>query len=319
MRRSGGWVWLVAAGLLIAAGAPAPATAAAKAEITAPRQLERLTVEVDGHPVRVWARRGARPRGAVLFVHGRTWSARPNFDLDTPSGSMSILKAFADRGFAAYALDLRGYGGTPRDASGWLGPNRAATDVKVVLNWIARREGAKPALVGYSRGAQVAFLTAQTYPQSLALVVLYGYSLDPERNFPPQPAVPTILRTPNTLAAAASDFIVPGATRPEVVAAYAKAAVAADPVRTDWGHEDEFNVLDPKMVTVPLMLLQGAADPLVKPAGAARVFAGLGHDSRAWVMLPGSDHAAHLEERTHKAWIGAIVDFIESNRSMAVQ
>lgn len=319
MRRSGGWVWLVAAGLLIAAGAPAPATAAAKAEITAPRQLERLTVEVDGHPVRVWARRAAQPRGAVLFVHGRTWSARPNFDLETPSGSMSILKAFADRGFAAYALDLRGYGETPRDASGWLGPNRAATDVKVVLNWIARREGAKPALVGYSRGAQVAFLTAQTYPQSLELVVLYGYSGDPDIKSPPQSADPPQLRAPTTPAAAVSDFIVPDAARPDVVAAYARTAVAADPVRTDWGHEDEFNVLDPKKVTVPLMLLQGAADPGVKPAGSARVFNSLGHGSRAWVVLPGSDHVAHLEERTHKAWIGAIVDFIASNRSMAVQ
>ena len=29
------------------------------------------------------------------------------------------------------------------------------------------------------------------------------------------------------------------------------------------------------------------------------------------------DHAAHLEDRTHGAWIDAIVDFIESNRATA--
>ena len=229
MSRLGGWAWIAAAGLMLLASAPVVATPASKAAATSERPLEQLTVQVDGHPIRVWARRAAKPRGAVLFVHGRTWSARPNFDLHTSSGSMSVLQAFADRGFSAYAVDLRGYGETPRDGSGWLGPTRAADDVKGTLDWIARREGTKPALVGYSRGAQVAFLTAQTYPQSLGLVVLYGYSLDPERRFPPQPAVPTILRAPTTLAAAASDFIVPGAARPEVVAAYAKAAVAADP------------------------------------------------------------------------------------------
>lgn len=309
MKRSGGWVWLAVLALLLTV--PAPALAAG------PRPLVQLTVTADSHPLRVWARRAVRPKGAVLFVHGRTWSARPNFDLTTPSGSMSILQAFADRGFAAYAIDLRGYGETPRDASGWLSPDRAAADVKAALDWIARREGTRPALVGYSRGSQVAALTAQTYPQSLELVVLYGFPGDPDLKLPPQPAVPTIPRAPTTLEAAASDFIVPGAARPEVVSAYAKAAVTADPVRADWGHEDEFNVLDPKKIIVPLMLLQGAADPVVRPAGSARLFTGLGHDARAWVVLPGSDHAAHLEDRTRAAWIGAIVDFIESNRKTA--
>jgi len=309
MTRFGGWAWLAVVGLLITADAPAQAAK--------PRPLEQLTVAVDGHPMRVWARRPARPMGTVLFVHGRTWSARPNFDLQTPSGSMSILQAFANRGYAAYAIDLRGYGQTPRDASGWLSPDRAASDVKGALDWIAKREGTKPALVGYSRGAMVSFLTAQTYPQSLGLVVLYGYSGDPAVKGPVQPAIPPVLRAPTTLVAAKSDFIVPGAARSEVMEAYAQAAVAADPVRTDWGHEDEFNVLDPTKVTVPLMLLQGAFDPGVKPEGSARVLTGLGNDSRAWVVLPGSDHAAHLEDRTHKAWIGAIIDFIESNRTTA--
>ena len=317
MKRFGGLAWLAAVGLLLAAALPAAAEAAGKAAAVAERPLERLTVTVDGHPIRVWARRPAKAQGAVLFVHGRTWSALPNFDLHPLSGSMSVLQAFADRGYAAYAIDLRGYGETPRDASGWLSPTRAAADVKGALDWIAAREGGKPALVGYSRGSQVSVLTAQTYPQSLSLVVLYGFPGDPELKTPPQPAVPPVLRAPTTLAAAGSDFIVPGAARPEVVAAYQKAAVAADPVRTDWGHEDEFNVVEPGRIAVPLMLLQGVSDPVVRPAGSARFFTGLGHGSRAWVVLPASDHAAHLEDRTHRPWIEAITGFIESNRATA--
>jgi hypothetical protein len=79
-----------------------------------PSDPERLTVQSDGHPIALWARRPAQPKGIVLFVHGRTWSGRPDFDLQVPGMRRSVLQAFAAQGFAAYAVDLRGYG--PRRA-----------------------------------------------------------------------------------------------------------------------------------------------------------------------------------------------------------
>jgi alpha-beta hydrolase superfamily lysophospholipase len=82
-------------------------------------------------------RRPSAPKGAVLFVHGRTWSGRPIFDLQVPGYKRSVLASFAAQGYAAYAVDLRGYGATPRDATGWLTPKRAATDISNVLGWIA--------------------------------------------------------------------------------------------------------------------------------------------------------------------------------------
>src|SRR5207248_1219434 len=42
---------------------------------------QRFTVQADGHPLAVWARIPMMPRRAVLLIHGRTWSARPAFDL----------------------------------------------------------------------------------------------------------------------------------------------------------------------------------------------------------------------------------------------
>ncbi|HEX7780997.1 MAG TPA: hypothetical protein VF424_17235, partial [Vicinamibacterales bacterium] len=55
----------------------APAPAATPAPVSAP---ERFTVQSDGHPLAVWGRRPAGTatvRGAILLVHGRTWSSRP--------------------------------------------------------------------------------------------------------------------------------------------------------------------------------------------------------------------------------------------------
>src|SRR5689334_13841263 len=102
--------------------APAPGPRAAAAAGT--NGPERFTVTSDGHPMAVWARRPPTPKGAVLLVHGRTWSSRPDFDLQVPGMQRSVMMSLAAQGFAAYAVDLRGYGETPRDNTGWLTPKR---------------------------------------------------------------------------------------------------------------------------------------------------------------------------------------------------
>ena len=46
----------------------------------------------------VWARRPATPKGAILLVHGRTWSSRPDFDLQVPGLQRSVLASFVGAG-----------------------------------------------------------------------------------------------------------------------------------------------------------------------------------------------------------------------------
>src|SRR5262245_59025459 len=111
--------------------------AAAKAPAATAPAIERLTVQSDGHPMAVWARKPAAPKGTILLVHGRTWSSRPDFDLQVPGMQRSVLTSLVAQGFAAYAVDLRGYGETPRDRTGWLTPLRAAQDVVNVMTWVA--------------------------------------------------------------------------------------------------------------------------------------------------------------------------------------
>ncbi len=61
--------------LLLALFAANPGLAAEKAE------LQRHTVMADGHPVALWEKSAVRATEAILLVHGRTWSALPDFDL----------------------------------------------------------------------------------------------------------------------------------------------------------------------------------------------------------------------------------------------
>lgn len=210
------------------------------------------------------------------------------------------------QGYAAYALDLRGYGGTPRDASGFLTPERAAADVAAALAVIGNR----PVLFGWSLGSMVSQLVSQRHPELVSGLVLFGYPKDPDSTIEDAAEVTTPARRPTTAKDAAEDFIAPGVISKRAVEAYVKAAVAADPVRTDWRRGVEWNALAPEAVHVPVLLIQAELDPLAKTDAHARLFARLGTSDRQWVVIPKGDHAALLED-TAPRLIAAMRAFID--------
>jgi pimeloyl-ACP methyl ester carboxylesterase len=294
------------------AGTPAPQgppAATPAAPVTPPP--DRFTVQADGHPLAVWARRPATARAALLLVHGRTWSSRPDFDLQVPGLSRSVMAALAARGIAAYAVDLRGYGETPRDATGWLTPRRAAADIAAVLTWIAQQHPGlpPPALVGWSRGAAVSLLAAQMTPSKLSALVLFGFAYDPSLQFADGTVPDTPQMAKNTLESAASDFIAPDVTPRAVVQAFQTQALQADPIMMDLKGDAEFNALKPVRITTPTLLLYGEHDPNVSDEDAGRLFAKLGTHDKRIVELPRADHAAQIED-THDAWVAAVAEFV---------
>lgn len=181
----------------------------------------------DGHPLRLYSRSPTTDRSSsvnnssqnkrsILLLHGRTWSSQPVFDLrtsDSDEKQQSTLQSLAELGFNAYALDLRGFGETPRDDGGYTTPNRCVEDVKCAIDWIARRHdenydkygdndnnealtaaessiamSTKPALLGWSQGALVAQMYAQKHgPATLSDLVLFGTIYDPRVIYPRKP------------------------------------------------------------------------------------------------------------------------------------
>jgi pimeloyl-ACP methyl ester carboxylesterase len=259
----------------------------------------------------VWARKPATPRGVVLLVHGRTWSSRPDFDLQVPGLQRSVMQSLVAQGFAAYAVDLRGYGETPRDATGWLTPRRAAADVLNVVTWVGQQHPTlpKPALVGWSRGAAASMLTAQLAATRISALVLFGFAFDPDLQFADSPAPDKPAMVKNTPESALSDFISPRVTPQAVMQAFAEQAMKADPVLMDLKGDVDFNALKPSRVTVPTLLMFGERDAGVPQPDATKFFAQLATPDKQLVVLPGADHAAQLED-THDAWIAAVVNFL---------
>ncbi len=278
--------------------------------------IKRHSIDADGHPVALWEKSPSQARGAILLLHGRTWSARPNFDLQVPGEDLSLMDGLVEASYAAFAVDLRGYGETPRDETGWLSPDRAARDLREVLERVSllTGPGPRPAIFGWSRGSKVAQLTVQRWPELVSSLVFFGYSptfagaplADGEGDTPPAAA-------PNSADNAASDFITPGSISQSAIDAYVEAAMEADPVRVDWRGAEEWDELDPTQVRVPTLLLHAEFDPIATREQRASLFGALGTADRESIELPGGDHMAFIES-SRPEFLKALVGFLDGRR-----
>jgi len=226
------------------------------------------------------------------------------------------MDGLVEAGYAAFAVDFRGYGQTPRDATGWLTPDRAARDLKAVLEHVqVLTEGIpRPALLGWSRGSKVAQLTVQRWPELVSCLVFFGYSptfggaplADGEGDTPPAAG-------PNSAAVAARDFLTPGSISQAAIDVYVKAAIDADPVRVDWRGASEWDELDPSSVRIPTLLLHAELDPIATPEQRASLFDALGTPDRTAIELRGADHMAFIES-SRRDFLKALVGFMEQHR-----
>ncbi len=260
-------------------------------------QLVRHTVVADGHPIALWEKSAREANESILLVHGRTWSALPDFDLQVEGEDLSLMDGLVEHGYTVYAVDLRGYGETPRDQTEWLTPSRAAEDLAIVLEWISNKQTwrIKPHLFGWSLGSTHSQLLAQRNPGLISSLTLFGYWYDGDETIPADSEEHSLQKIVNTPEAAASDFIVPGSISQKAIDTYVKMALEADPIKVDWKNMDEYNELDPSKVTVPTLILQGEHDPIGPTEKQAKIYTKLGTSHKQWVTVPGGDHAAFME------------------------
>ncbi|MFT7186030.1 MAG: alpha-beta hydrolase superfamily lysophospholipase [Pseudohongiellaceae bacterium] len=283
-----------------------------QSQVLAAPLVEQLVTMDDGHKLTLYSRGAENPTATILLIHGRTWSALPDFDLLTAQEDLSMMNALVKEGMAVYAIDLRGYGKTPRDKSGWNTPERAAKDTSMVLDYIdGRHKALKGTTVfGWSNGSLVAMLTAQKYPEKVKNLVLYGFPIDTEMTFEDSLIGQMPHKKPTTAKAAAEDFIVPGTISKEAIDAYVKAALEADPVRADWNRLSQWNQLDAANILVPTLLLQAEYDPLANQDADALFFKKLATQDKQWVILSNADHAALLESARFRLY-HAVVSFMQ--------
>jgi acylglycerol lipase len=140
--------------------ATSPARAAAPAEV---RELEGRASS--GALELYWrARVPSSPRASLLFVHG----------LAEHSGRyVHVLSHFAERGFAAYAVDYRGHGRSPGRRVHVDDFAEFADDVAAMQGVVRGLHPDRPlVLAGHSQGGLVTLHHALRRPEGLAWIVL---------------------------------------------------------------------------------------------------------------------------------------------------
>ncbi|MDQ3647528.1 MAG: lysophospholipase [Actinomycetota bacterium] len=216
-----------------------------------------------------WGRR--RNTRAVLFIPGSATAAVPAFDL--PFQDYSWMAYLARRGLDAFAVDLTGYGRSPRprmddpcnvgpqSQQELLIPNPLANtcapsypfrlgttqsdldEIDTAVDYIKALRGVEHvSLVGWSLGGQRAGLYAALHPEKVDRLVLYApnYSRTNPSGPPPslpQPGFPTAIRTRsaqvNWAGIGCADQVDPAVRDPLWAS-----VLDNDPVGASWGPEE---------------------------------------------------------------------------------
>lgn len=257
--------------------------------------LLKHTVLSDGHPMALWEKKADSAKGLILLVHGRTWSAVPDFDLQVEGEDLSLMDGMVEQGYSTYAVDLRGYGETPRDSTEWASPNKAAKDILNILNWISvENNNKKVHLFGWSMGSTLSLLATQKNAKDIASLTLFGYWQDLDIKLPETPNI-QLQKSINTAENAASDFITLGSISQKAIDTYVKMALEYDPIRVDWRFVSQYNSIDPSLITTPVLILQGEFDPIGPTERQVKLFTRLKTANKSWVVISGGDHAAFME------------------------
>ncbi len=248
---------------------------------------------------------GDAPRGTILFVHGSSVSATPEFDLQLPGKpAASTMDYFARRGYDTWCVDCEGYGRSDK----WRPVNAdiscGADDLAAASAYILQQRGAPRLLVyGVSSGALRAGLFAQRHPERVQRLALDALVWTGEGS-------PTLAerrkhlaeyrasnRRPIDRAFVRSIFTRdhPGTSDLTVVDAFADAVLALDtsvPTGTYLDMTANLPILDPEKISPPTLLMRGQWDGIASFQDIANFFAKLPNPDRQFVVMPGIAHSS---------------------------
>jgi pimeloyl-ACP methyl ester carboxylesterase len=269
---------------------------------------------------------------AVLFVHGATFGG-DTFDLEIEG--YDWMTQIAERGFAAYYVDLRGYGHSTRPPAMSDPPAKnepfaraeeVVADIADTVDFIRARTGAdKVNLIGWSWGAVTTGMYTAANNDKVDRLVFYAplYS-DEESEWVAEMAAPGNLdemkdvgayRTVNadTIADIWEDQIIPADKaewrEEEVFDTWFETLLTAEPAGTDavrapngvlvdsWEMRHARPVYDAGQIKVPTLVIRAEADKESTLEDALGLFEKLGAEEKVFVTIGGGTHFISLEKR----------------------
>ena len=291
-----------------------------------------LSTHEPGMSLHIRAHEDDPTRLPVLFVHGATYASRL---YDIPHRGASWLRATADAGFAAYALDIRGYGKSrssvmERATAPYARASDAIQDIDDAITWICARHGVETiGLIGGSWGS----ITTALYTSTIGIgrverLVLYApiYAehnpgwhkilADPRDPSRLNPTIGAARLVSEAATRARWDAEMPkGASwRDEAVfQALVQSSMADDPQAENhqpvafrapngtfvdlWEAFNARPLYNPAKVSCPTLLLRGSADPTSTRSDALSLFDRLGAEEKEYLVIANGAHFVSAERR----------------------
>ena len=234
--------------------------------------------------VRSWTPSAAR--AVVVLVHG--FNSHSGYYIRTG-------EELAARGFATYALDLRGRGRSDGDRFYIESMSEFVQDVSTVVSLAKLRHPGRPAfLLGHSAGGVVSCLYALEHQQELAGLICESFAFEvPAPDFAiaalkglshlaPHAHVLKLhnedfSRDPAVVKAMNDDPLIANETQPT--------RTIAELARADERLRNEF-----PLITLPILILHGTADKAAKPSGSVTFYESAGSSDKTIELYEGHYH-----------------------------
>lgn len=281
-------------------------------------------VERNGVRLHVWEKYVDSPadKKVVVLAHGSATAGKESFDLQVPGKpSYSLMDALARAGFDVFALDARGFGRSTRP-EGHMTTKEASDDLGAVVDHVLALRGVpKVSLLGWSWGTQYGGMFVAAHPGKVDRYVSYAQmhvdSPDLARR---RPLVETYRRAAYVTIPEAgwkprfASMTPAEANDPEVIDAFARAAVQAEP-RTPLGPQLDLTtampMVHPKLIPVPTLLIHGQHDDVSDPDGLFPFFRQLPNPYKRYTVIPDAGHMMHLQ-KGHRLFQHEVVQFFRA-------
>jgi pimeloyl-ACP methyl ester carboxylesterase len=283
---------------------------------------------VENGPIKlyVWEKfSGSKSANKVLILaHGSATAGKESFDLQVPGfPDMSLMDVLARQGFDVFALDTRGFGRSTHP-EGHITTAEASQDLKAVVDYVTKLRGMeKVDLLGWSWGTQYAgmYLMENTgkINKYISLAQMHINSPDLAKRRPrldffrknPYITIPEAGWKPR-FTSIAPDSV----NYTEAIDTFARAAMKVE-TRSPTGPQLDMvtmmPMVNPRLITVPTMIIYGEYDDVADINGLMPFFSELPNMDKRHIVVPDAGHMIQFQKGRHYLH-GAIVDFLSDEK-----
>jgi pimeloyl-ACP methyl ester carboxylesterase len=272
----------------------------------------------------VWEKYVENPavKPVIVLCHGSATAGKESFDLQVPGKtSYSLMDVLAQSGFDVFALDVRGFGRSTHP-DGHMTTMEASQDLNAVVDYIIKmRDVKKVNLLVWSWGTQYGGMFVMAQPAKVERYISYAQmhlnSPDIAKRRPRVEAfrkdayisIPEAGWKPRFYSMTPAE-----ANDPEVVDAYANEAARVE-VKSPTGPQLDMvtimPMINPRLMSVPTMIIHGQYDDVADLEGLLPFFAQLPNPAKKYVVVPDAGHMMHLQ-KGHRFFQHEVINFFSA-------